>query len=63
MEKWFKKLSGIFFAALVTASLSGKAKADNEDASLPEPAPTAVVAPASAPSAPAASAGSSGSSG
>ena len=53
MEKLWKKISGLFFAAAMAVTLTGKANAENDEAALPEPAPTAVVenaaeAPASA---------------
>ena len=43
MEKLWKKISGLFFAAAMAVTLTGKANAENDEAALPEPAPTAVV--------------------
>ena len=43
MEKLWKKISGLFFASLMAVTLTGKANAENDEAALPEPAPTAVV--------------------
>lgn len=43
MEKLWKKISGLFFASVMAVTLTGKANAENDEAALPEAAPTAVV--------------------
>ena len=46
MDKFIRKLTGLFFAFLLAVTLTGRATADNEGGDIPAPAPTAIVEPA-----------------
>ena len=43
MDKFIKKLTGLFIAFLMALTLTGRANADNEESDVPAPAPTVVV--------------------
>ena len=43
MDKLWKKISGLFFASLMTVALTGRVSAGSEEEPLPEPAPPAII--------------------
>ena len=47
MDKLWKKISGLFFASLMTVALTGRVSAGNEEETLPDAAPPAIIEPAS----------------